>query len=114
MKNLDVSVKHATSPSHRDRSRQVVILRRPIQPASGRGSSARSFNPFKLPAQPSSTLWSGPLSVLPQRDADASPQRNFRHNSTATHIAIGFRTGNRLESIANAHTAADLHVRPVS
>ena|SRR5665213_626017 len=25
-----------------------------------------------------------------------------------------FRTDNRLESVANAHTAADLHVRPVS
>jgi hypothetical protein len=26
---------------------------------------------------------------------------------------MGFRFDNRLESVANAHTAADLHVRPV-
>jgi hypothetical protein len=41
------------------------------------------------------------------------PERNF---DTKSHYpyCYGSRPNNRLESIANAHTAADLHVRPVS
>jgi len=38
----------------------------------------------------------------------------FRHNFTGAHIDNGLRSDNRLESVANVHTAADLHVHPVS
>jgi len=39
------------------------------------------------------------------RNFDTEPQSSYRYE---------VRSDNRLESVANAHTAADLHVRPVS
>jgi len=47
-----------------------------------------------------------------QRDANAR-LRNFDTKPPSSYC-YEFRTDNRLESVANAHTAADLHVRPVS
>jgi len=45
-----------------------------------------------------------------ERDACASPEK-FRHR-TPIPILLWVKSDNRLESVANAHTAADLHVRP--
>jgi hypothetical protein len=39
------------------------------------------------------------------RNFDTEPQPSYRYE---------IEPDNRLESVANAHTAADLHVRPVS
>src|SRR5579872_4142184 len=39
------------------------------------------------------------------RNFDTEPQSSYRYE---------VRSDNRLESVANAHTAADLHVRPAS
>jgi hypothetical protein len=39
--------------------------------------------------------------------------RNFDTEPPSSYC-YEFRSDNRLESVANAHTAADLHVRPVS
>jgi hypothetical protein len=69
-----------------------------------------------LPVQPARVLRflrrGGPVSYLscstrtPRlRNFDTEPPSPYRYE---------FRTDNRLESVANAHTAADLHVRPVS
>jgi len=45
------------------------------------------------------------------RDIDVSLEK-FRHSSTVPHIAMDYDPTIALESVANMHTAADLHVRP--
>ena len=58
----------------------------------------------------------GPISYFScskQQRVDALSEK-FRHSTTVTHIALGHEPTIALESVANAHTAADLHVRPVS
>ena len=78
---------------------------------------AASFNPSVL---------TRPLSASPSRSPDVcaylscstrtrhEPRlRNFDTELPSSYC-YEFRSDNRLESVANAHTAADLHVRPVS
>jgi hypothetical protein len=53
------------------------------------------------------------FSCSKRRNDDVPPEK-FRHSPFATHIAMDIDPAIALESVANAHTAADLHVRPVS
>ncbi|MGJ4999955.1 hypothetical protein ACQR10_01420 [Bradyrhizobium sp. HKCCYLRH2060] len=53
------------------------------------------------------------FSCSKRRNDDAAPEK-FRQSSVLPHIAMGTDPAIALESVANAHTAADLHVRPVS
>jgi hypothetical protein len=54
-----------------------------------------------------------PISLV-QTGRDAKARlRNFDTTPPFSYC-YEFRSDNRLESVANAHTAADLHVRPVS
>jgi hypothetical protein len=74
-------------------------------------SSARFFNPFgcfalRFPAG----LFRISL-VRSLRDTNAPPLRNFDTEPHSSHCYEAY-FDNRLESAANAHTAADLHVRP--
>ena len=113
----NVSVKHATSPPCRDRSRQVVIpmqsrLNPKIQPLR---RTSRPTCPLaersqrKLePCRPMSHF-----SCSKRRNDDVTLEK-FRQSSVAPHIAMGNIPAIAFESVANAHTAADLHVRPVS
>ena len=89
---------------HPDCSRQVVLSRvSQIQtyqpPSDGLRLSPGGFARISL--------------VQRQRSKNASPERKF---DTESHYpyCYGSRPNNRLESTANVHTAADLHVRPVS
>jgi hypothetical protein len=119
VKYRDVSVKHATSPSHRDRSRQVVILRFAIQPALGRKprpATAYCSTPFNLPARSgcfSNSCRLSDASFSPRRETNASPSEISTQFYRCPYY-YRLPSDNRLESVANAHTAADLHVRPVS
>ena len=49
--------------------------------------------------------------VRSERDTDALALRNFDTEPHSSHCYEVY-PDNRLESVANAHTAADLHVRP--
>jgi hypothetical protein len=51
--------------------------------------------------------------VRSQRDTDAPTLRNFDTKPQSSYY-YEVQPDNRLESVANAHTAADLHVHPVS
>ncbi|MGC2777201.1 MAG: hypothetical protein WA418_16365 [Bradyrhizobium sp.] len=53
------------------------------------------------------------FSCSKRRNDDVAPEK-FRQRSAATHIAMDTEPAIAFESVANAHTAADLHVRPVS
>ena len=57
--------------------------------------------------------WSGAYLSCSNRTGQASRLRNFDTEPLYPYCYEP-RTDNRLESVANAHTAADLHVRPVS
>jgi hypothetical protein len=104
-----------TSPPCRDRARQVSSLEfsvqpRPVAPITPLYSFTRTTCPLE-PCRPPcacrplvglSCHWRGePRS----RDLDAVLRHPYCYRS---------RFDNRLESVAYAHTAADLHVRPVS
>jgi hypothetical protein len=95
MKYPDVCVKHATSPSHRDRSRQVVIPRC-SNSASVRTKSVRPLcrdrsTCINLPARlrPASALRSGLLLISPPGETAMYHLEKFRHSFSVTHIAIG-------------------------
>jgi len=49
-----------------------------------------------------------------EADETQLPRLKISTHTHAPHIAMRFIPTNALESVANAHTAADLHVRPVS
>jgi hypothetical protein len=53
------------------------------------------------------------FSCSKRRNDDAAPEK-FRQHSVVPHIAMEIDPATAFESVANAHTAADLHVRPVS
>src|ERR1700741_484776 len=93
-----------TSPSHRNCSRQVVLSR-----LSNSNLPARFRRPSALSpgGHARISLVQAGAAALPR------PERNFDTNPHYPYC-YGSRPNNRLESIANAHTAADLHVRPVS
>ena len=56
----------------------------------------------------------GLVSLLFEADEATLPRlRNFDTKPRSSHC-YEVRSDNRLESVANAHTAADLHIRPVS
>jgi hypothetical protein len=111
-----VCVNHLTSPPCRDCSRQVSPLQlclqpRPVEPVS----PLYLFDAYNLPARALSRSWPRrpPVRSLlfylrgePRlRDLDAVLRYPYCYRS---------RSDNRLEDVAYAHTAADLHVRPVS
>lgn len=94
MKYRDVSVKHATSPSHRDRSRQVVILRR-SNSAHVRTKFVRSLRrivqPFNLPVRSGLLPRCSPGCLfLPPTRQRCPALRNFDTALSVTHIAMGF------------------------
>jgi hypothetical protein len=53
------------------------------------------------------------ISLVSKQRRIAARLRNFDTQPRSSHC-YEVRSDNRLESVANAHTAADLHVRPVS
>jgi hypothetical protein len=118
------TVKHATSPSRRDYSQQVVIPRvfqiQSTASETKKRSAAKPLDPHpsvftRSLASPSarfsdgrcgSLLFEARKTRMPRtRNFDTKPQPSYRYE---------IEPDNRLESVANAHTAADLHVRPVS
>ena len=123
----DDTIKHATSPSRHDCSQQVVISR-VFQIQSIATEHKKSFSRFAA-ASSSPFVITRPLTCplmlrlraiavavrisLVQSERGAMPHlRNF---DTEPPPSYCYELGcdNRLESVANAHTAADLHVRPV-
>ena len=75
--------------------------------------SALFFNPFgcfalRFPVGPFRISL-----VRSERDTNAPALRNFDTEPRSPYCYEVY-SDNRLESVANAHTAADLHVRPVS
>jgi hypothetical protein len=117
------SVKHATSPSHRDCARQVVIPRLfQIQPTTPEHQNRSAATPLRL-----AHLFTRPGASLPLLppggwcasllfEANETRMPRLRNFDTKPHSSYRYevKPDNRLESVANAHTAADLHVRPVS
>jgi hypothetical protein len=117
------SVKHATSPSRRDYTRQVVIPSLfQIQPATPKHQNRSAATPLRLPTRltrPGASLpvlLSGGWCVSLLFEANETPRPRLRNFDTEPHSPYRYEVelDNRLESVANAHTAADLHVRPVS
>jgi len=113
------SVKHATSPSRRDLPRQVVISRLfQIQSATSEHPNRSAATPPLKPARfasPSARFSAGwCVSLL--FEANETRMSRLRNFDTQPHSSYCYevQSDNRLESVANAHTAADLHVRPVS
>jgi hypothetical protein len=79
-------------------------LRRFVQPVRSNPSTCFAFGAL--------LGWLVRISLVRcERDTNASPEK-FRHR-TPSPYCYEFRSDNRLESVANAHTAADLHVHPV-
>jgi hypothetical protein len=83
---------------------------------SAAASLARIFN---TPTNTSTCFALGAIAFslcrisLVQSERDVMPRlRNFDTKPPSPYC-YEFRSDNRLESVANAHTAADLHVRPV-
>src|SRR5665213_2841891 len=121
MKYRDDSVKHATSPSHRDCPRRgVTLCVFQIQPAtpevqlSSRYAASLSPSLTRPLASPSAPRPARFAFLLFEANETRTPRlRNFDTKPPYPYC-YEFRTDNRLESVANAHTAADLHVRPVS
>jgi hypothetical protein len=112
-----------TSPADRGCPRQVVISRlfqvQPAAPEHQKSLSryAASLSPFVLtrPLASPSARFSGGWRVSLLFDANETRMPRLRNFDTKppSPYCYGFRSDNRLESVANAHTAADLHVRPV-
>ena len=76
-------------------------------------ASLSPFQPvhFASPSAPRSVRF---VSLLFEANEALTPRlRNFDTEPPSSYC-YEFRSDNRLESVANAHTAADLHVRPVS
>jgi hypothetical protein len=123
----DDTIKHATSPSRRDCSQQVVISRVfQIQSIATKHKksfsrlAAASFSPFVI-ARPLTRPLASPsrdccclyvFLLFKASEATMPHLRNFDTKPPSSYC-YEFRCDNRLESVANAHTAADLHVRPV-
>lgn len=78
---------------------------------------AVSFSPFFQPVRVLRLAFPGwPVSYLScskRAGHECLALRNFDTEPHSSHCYEGY-SDNRLESVANAHTAADLHVRPVS
>jgi hypothetical protein len=116
------SVKHATSPSRRDCPRQVVISHlvqiqlvasEHKKPFSRHADFLARFTLAHLAPLRRLVGWLVRISLFKANEAPRPRLRNF---DTEPHspYCYGVSSDNRLESVANAHTAADLHVRPVS
>ena len=117
------SVKHATSPSRRARARQVVTLSLfQIQPATPEHQNRSVATPLRLahsftrPSASLPTLLSNGRCVSLLFEANETRMPRLRNFDTEPYSPYRYEVelDNRLESVANAHTAADLHVRPVS
>ena len=85
--------------------KSVQSLRRFVQPVRS--------NPSACFALGASRMVRAYLSLFEVNETRMSRLRNFDTEPPPPYC-YGFRSDNRLESVANAHTAADLHVRPVS
>ena len=119
--NRDDSVRHTTSPSCRDCPRQVVIpdvlkfdRRRPeTQIVQSLRHSAPPAHSNPLACFAFGTVVAGwCVSLLFETNETQVPRlRNFDTDPPSSYC-YEFQFDNRLESVANAHTAADLHVRP--
>jgi hypothetical protein len=118
----DDSAKHATSPSHRDCARQAAIPRYvSISAAMPEFKIVQSLRrapqlvfltrPLASPSVRFSIGWCVSLSL----EASETPMSRLRNFDTKppSSYCYEFRSDNRLESVANVHTAADLHARPV-
>jgi hypothetical protein len=117
------SIKHATSPSRHDCSRQVVISSEfQIQSIASKHQNRSAASPprwlspvITCPlASPSAPIAVGSCEYLLFKASEAYCRclRNFDTELPYSYCYES-RSDNRLESVANAHTAADLHVRPV-
>jgi len=98
---------HACVKFNRPRPNIKIVqpLRRAPQPV--RPNLSTRFASMRLPVG-----WC--VSLLFEANEARMPRlRNFDTKPRSSHC-YEFRSDNRLESVANAHTAADLHVRPVS
>jgi hypothetical protein len=91
-----------------------------IQPAATEIQIIQSLRRFAQPVQPAHLLRfphhrsARFVSLLfDANETRTSRLRNFDTEPPYSYC-YEFRPDNRLESVANAHTAADLHVRPVS
>jgi hypothetical protein len=91
-----------------------------IQPAATEIQIIQSLRRFAQPVQPVHLLRflrhrsARFVSLLFEATRLKTPRlRNFDTEPPSSYC-YEFRSDNRLESVANAHTAADLHVRPVS
>ena len=118
--NRDGSVRHATSPSCRDCARQVVIpailkfsrRRLKLNSFSRYAPSPRPLILTRSRASPSAQSGGWYASLLFETNETQAPRlRNFDTDPPSSYY-YEFQSDNRLESVANAHTAADLHVRP--
>jgi hypothetical protein len=123
IENRADTVKHATSPSHRDFTRQVVILSLfQIQPATPEHQNRSVATPLRLAHSFTRPSASHPLLLSDGRcvsllfEANEARMPRLRNLNTEPYSSYRYevKPDNRLESVANAHTAADLHVRPVS
>jgi hypothetical protein len=119
-------VRHATSPSRRDQARQVVIPN--LLKIDRRRLKTKQL--FSRYAARSARLELKPRSPAPLYLATVSTVSYLsffttkRERVTLRNLDLdtehpypyryGFELNDRLESVANAHTAADLHVRPGS
>jgi hypothetical protein len=105
------------SPQLPTASRQLQIIqfdRRCLKLNSSSRYATRSAHSLKDPSPRSASVavgHSAPISLFKANETRASRLRNF---DTKVRHPYRYRSysDNRLESVANAHTAADLHVRP--
>jgi hypothetical protein len=109
-------------PPHHDCSRQVVVSRVFLSSAA---AERKIVQPLRRLVQPVCTnppafsfarTVAGRLRLFLFFDTDETRRPRLRNFDTTlpSSYRYEFRSDNRLESVANAHTAADLHVRPVS
>ena len=115
------SIKHATSPSRHDCSQQVVISREfQIQSIASKHQNRSAASPprWLAPLQHARLLhlrrdcgWLCEYLLFKASEAQCPCLRNFDTELPSSYC-YELPTQLRLESVANAHTAADLHVRP--
>src|SRR6266849_5768551 len=75
-------------------------------------TSARLCNPSTCFALSALLGWPVRISLVEASETPMSRLRNFDTKPPSPYC-YEFRSDNRLESVANVHTAADLHARPV-
>jgi hypothetical protein len=82
------------------------------RPVATPRSSARLCNPSTYFALNALLGWPVRISLVEASETLMSRLRNFDTKPPSSYC-YEFRSDNRLESVANVHTAADLHARPV-